>query len=166
MPGLLLYIQHKVVHRTIHNLHFSTANWTRSGPGHPPLHIHKPIAESSLLKSGVPRPVTGSQPDLAGKPFVLQPGFEPEVMSLSADAPVEYRKGLRNPSGLRPAAMRRSLSRAMMLASVGLAQLVPSTPPSWPSTTISKSTPCVAMSGNPRPLALYLPELVEPSWLR
>lgn len=35
----------------------------------------------SLPKSGVPRPVTGSHPVPAVKPFVLQPGFEPEVMS-------------------------------------------------------------------------------------
>ena len=31
----------------------------------------------SLLKSGVPRPVTGSQPVVALKPFVLQPGLSP-----------------------------------------------------------------------------------------
>ena len=33
--------------------------------------------------------LTGSQPVPAVKPFVLQPGFEPDVMSLSADLPVE-----------------------------------------------------------------------------
>ena len=44
---------------------------------------------SSFSKSGVPKPVTASQPSTAGKPSVPQPGFEPEVMSLSAAAPCE-----------------------------------------------------------------------------
>ena len=38
----------------------------------------------SFVKSGVPKPVTGSQPVSAGKPSVPQPGFEPVVTSLSA----------------------------------------------------------------------------------
>ena len=37
-----------------------------------------PTAVRSLAKLGVPRPVTGSQPAPAGKPLVLQPGFEPK----------------------------------------------------------------------------------------
>jgi len=43
----------------------------------------------SFTKSGVPTPVTGSHPGTAEKPCVLQPGFEPEVMSLKARALVE-----------------------------------------------------------------------------
>ena len=55
-----------------------------------------------------------------------------------------------------------SLSRAMMLASVGLAQLVPSTVSNWPSTTISTFVPMAETSGYARPEALNLPLFVEP----
>jgi hypothetical protein len=48
----------------------------------------------SRPKSGDPLPVAGSQPDVALNPhFVVQPVLEPVVMSFSADAANEYRKG-------------------------------------------------------------------------
>ena len=125
---------------------------------------YKPTALSNFGKFGVPRPVTGSQPAEAGNPFVPQPGLSPVVTSLRADAPVEYRKGLRKPKGDFPAATRRSLRRAMTLAKTGLEQLVPSTVPDSPSTMISRSTPWAETSGKARPDALNKPWLVEPSW--
>ena len=54
-----------------------------------PLLIHKsfrplynPTAAFNLAKLGVPRPVTGSQPVVALKPLVLQPGFEPDACQI------------------------------------------------------------------------------------
>ena len=41
--------------------------------------------------------LTGSQPGAAENPLVLQPGFEPEVMSVSTVDPFEYSSGLRKP---------------------------------------------------------------------
>ena len=100
---------------------------------------------------------------MAGKPLVLQPGLLPVVTSLSADAPVEYRKGLRNPRGLLPASLSSSLRSAITLAKIGLEHDVPSTRPNWPETAISTFSPCAETSGNARPLVLNLPELVLPS---
>ena len=60
---------------------------------------------------------------------------------MSAEAPVEYRKGLRKPRGDFPAAINWSFSSAMTLAKIGLEQLVPATrKPSW-STPISTFSP-------------------------
>ena len=42
------------------------------------------------------------------------------VTSLSADAPVEYKNGFRNPRGDLPAVISRSFSSAMTLAKIGL----------------------------------------------
>ena len=105
-------------------------------------------------------------PVVAGKPLVLQPGLSPVVMSLRAEAPVEYKKGLRNPRGDLPAATSRSLIRAMTLAKIGLAQLVPATSsPSW-STTISTFSPWALTSGYARPEVLKRPLFVLPSVVR
>jgi hypothetical protein len=46
--------------------------------------VYTPAAALRAANLGVPRPVTGSQPDLAGNPLVLHPGFDPDVMSLNA----------------------------------------------------------------------------------
>ena len=40
--------------------------------------IHIPAAAFNKAKLGVPRPVTGSQPEAVLKPPVPHPGFEPE----------------------------------------------------------------------------------------
>ena len=57
-------------------------------------------------------------------------------MSLSAaDPAAEYRNGLRKPSAGCPTDKSWSLSREITLANIGLAQLVPETPPISPSTT-------------------------------
>ena len=74
---------------------------------------------------------------MAENPLEKQPEFEPLVTSLSAALPVEYRNGLRKPSGLLPAARSRSLRSATTEAKVGLAQLVPETASVRPSTTTS-----------------------------
>jgi len=103
-------------------------------------------AAKSDANFGVPRPVTGSQPVLAAKPFVLQPVLWPRVTSLNAVG-LAYRKGFKNPSEGLPAAMSRSLIKPMTLAKVGEEQDVPSTPPVWPPSTIWKSTPWVETSG-------------------
>ena len=77
---------------------------------------------------------------------MLQPGFDPEVISLRALAAVEYNHGFRNPRGDFPAAMSSLLRIAMTLAKMGLAQLVPATKPVWPPETISTSSPMAATS--------------------
>ena len=46
-------------------------------------------SSSSFGKLSVPRPVTGSHPGCAEKPFVPQPGLLPEVMSLNAPVKLE-----------------------------------------------------------------------------
>ena len=96
----------------------------------------------------------------------MQPGLEPDVMSLSADLPVEYKKGLRNPSGLLPAALSWSLRSAMTDAKMGEEHDVPATVPVWPPTMISTFSPCAETSGNARPLVLNLPEFIVPSAVR
>ena len=95
--------------------------------------------------------------------MVLQPGLLPVVMSLSAAAPVEYKKGLRKPSEGLPAAASSSLRSAMILAKMGEEHDVPATVPAEPPTMISTFSPCAETSGNARPLVLNLPELVLPS---
>lgn len=79
-----------------------------------------------LEKTGDPRPVTGSHPALAENPLVLHPGFVPLVISVKALG-LAYRKGLMNPRGLFPAAMRSSLMSDTRLAEMGVAQEVPAT---------------------------------------
>lgn len=52
----------------------------------------------------------------------------PEVTSVNAALPAGlYKKGFRNPRTGRLAAIKRSLTRAIMLAKIGVEQLVPST---------------------------------------
>jgi cytochrome c oxidase subunit IV len=51
----------------------------------------------------------------------------PDVMSVNAALPVVYKKGFSKPSTGLPAAIRWSLIKAIMLAKIGLAQLVPLT---------------------------------------
>lgn len=84
---------------------------------------------------------TGSQPSIAENPLVPHPSPLPEVMSVRADAALEYSHGLRNPSTGFPAAMSWSLTSEMTLANVGLAQLVPDSDTVSPSNTTSKETP-------------------------
>ena len=107
--------------------------------------IYSPTALNNFGKFGVPRPVTGSQPVVAGNPVVLHPGLSPVVTSFNADAPVEYKNGLRKPRGDLPAAISRSFSSAMTLAKIGLEQLVPLTVMNSPSTTISTLMPRLVM---------------------
>lgn len=99
-------------------------------------------------------------------PGVLHPSAFPDVISVSADAAVEYNHGLRKPSGGLPAAMSWSFTRAMTLANVGLEQLVPETPTNSASLTISKSTPWAETSGYPRPDTLKSPVYVSPRPVR
>jgi hypothetical protein len=64
---------------------------------------HRPAAAFSFAKLGVPKPVTGSQPDVALKPeLVKQPQLLPFVISLNADAAVEYSHGFKKPRGGLP----------------------------------------------------------------
>jgi hypothetical protein len=50
--------------------------------------------------------LTGSHPEPAAKPFVEQPGFEPDVMSFNPAAPLEYKNGFKKPKGGLPLEMR------------------------------------------------------------
>lgn len=71
-------------------------------------------------KFGVPKPVTGSQPLTAVKPWVLHPGLFPPTISLRPLYPFEYNQGFRNPRGGRFAARRASLMREITEAKVCL----------------------------------------------
>ena len=75
---------------------------------------------------GVPRPVTGSQPFAAEKPFVLQPGFVPFVMSLRICG-FAYSTGLTKPTGDLFTARRSSLMRFKIEANAGADAEVPPT---------------------------------------
>ena len=90
-----------------------------------------------------------------------QPGLLPDVMSLSAAAPFEYRSGLRKPSGAWPALRRASLRSATTLANVGLDALVPVSA-NGPCASILKKSARAEMSGNARPDALYRPAFSVP----
>lgn len=77
-----------------------------------------------MTKSGVPTPVTGSQPSVALNPDVPQPGLFPSVTSLKASG-CAYTVGLMKPTALLPAASRASLTRVRMLPKVGEEAEVP-----------------------------------------
>lgn len=105
--------------------------------------------------------LTGSQPVVAEKPFVLQPGLSPLVISLRAPG-FAYNQGLSQPSRLLPALKSSSFRRETMLAKMGLAQLVPPTRYKLPLQAMITSSACAATSGKPRPLGLYKPLYVLP----
>jgi hypothetical protein len=128
-------------------------------------HLRSKVA-SSASKSGEPSPVTGSHPAVAGKPSVLQPGFEPWVMSVSARDAFAYSHGFRNPRGDLPAAMSRSLRSATTLAKIGVAQDVPSTGSFVPPLAIITFWPYAETSGYARPVLLKRPAFVPFSLVR
>ena len=84
-----------------------------------------------MEKIGDPNPVTGSHSPVAENPLVLHPGFNPLVISVKAVG-LAYMKGLRNPSGLFPAAMSSSLMSDIRLVMIGEAQEVLSAPSADP----------------------------------
>ncbi len=70
--------------------------------------------ESEEVKSQVEH--TGSHPVTAENPSVLQPGFEPLVMSMRPKKPYPYSQGLSKPSGGWPLEISQSLSSDIMPA--------------------------------------------------
>lgn len=52
------------------------------------------------------------------KPFVLHPGFLPDVISFIPATPEEYKNGLRNPRGALPMEIRKSFNKATTPAKV------------------------------------------------
>src|SRR6266702_6330426 len=85
----------------------------------------------SSKQSGVPRPVTygahsrttlkvnGQKSRRTNRtPSVLQPGLEPDVMSLRPARPSLYGLGLRKPSGGLPFEIKKSLSSEIIPATV------------------------------------------------
>ena len=88
---------------------------------------------------------------------MLHPGFDPLVISVKAVG-LAYTKGLRNPSGLFPAAMSSSLMSDIILAKMGEAQEVPEAPSADPLKMTSTFSAMAATSGTPRPELLYKPE--------
>ena len=84
-------------------------------------------AKQDNSRTGVPKPVTASQPFFAGNPSVSQPLDDPLRISVNALYPLEYSQGLRKPKTGLPAATRASLTRAMIAATVGQDAEVPST---------------------------------------
>ena len=88
------------------------------------------------------------------------------MISFSAEG-FAYKSGFRKPRTDLFAARRWSLTSAITLANMGLDALVPKTWVDCPAATIAMSRPCIATSGNPRPVALNRPAsgLVEVSLL-
>lgn len=82
--------------------------------------------------TGVPHPLTASQPSCAGNPAVSHPIAVPLLISVNALNPPAYSQGLRNPSGGLPAAISASLTSVMTALAAGVAQLVPSSRTSVP----------------------------------
>lgn len=80
-------------------------------------------------------PLTGSHPDVAGKPSEKHPGLFPDVMSVKREGPDEYKNGFKKPRTGRPAAIRYEFNNAIKLANAGAEQLVPLaaafTPPNY-----------------------------------
>lgn len=124
-------------------------------------------------KLGVPRPVTGSHPDVACaakvvryeecrrdtarltlKPGVPHPGLFPSTISLNAfgsSMSSLYSKGFKNPSVGRPLASRASFSKATMAANVGDEAEVPPMEMIRPERKTRNRRPCAATSGYARP---------------
>ena len=71
----------------------------------------------------------------------------PDVTSFSAEAPVLYRNGFRNPSGGRPAERRAELSSETKPANVGAAADVPPMSPDRPPRKMRKLSAWAATSG-------------------
>lgn len=59
--------------------------------------------------------------------MVPQPGLLPVVISVKVDPAMEYKNGFRKPRGDFPAPTSWSFMREMILAKMGLEQLVPAT---------------------------------------
>ena len=136
-------------------------NLSKSGVPNPVTCI--PLYQRRPRKKGSPKPpLTGSHPASAGNPSVPQPGLLPDVTSLSAPAPVEYRNGFMKPIAGFPAAMRRSLRSAATLAKSGVLALVPDTGLTAPPMFTWYATPCAATSGYARPAAVNRPAFVSP----
>ena len=94
------------------------------------------------------------------------PGFEPSVISVKANRPTEYKKGLSHPIGGLPVAMSLSFKSEIVLAIAGHDALVPLMNPVVSFTVIANATPAAEMSGNPRPETLKRPAFVLPRALR
>lgn len=94
------------------------------------------IAESQL--TGVPHPVTASQPLVAGKPAVPQPSALPLVTSVKPPWPNLYNHGFKNPNVGRPAAISASLTSDKTAVAVGAEAEVPSRLTSVPFQMVTK----------------------------
>lgn len=70
--------------------------------------------------TGVPNPLTASQPGCDGNPALSHPRAEPLVTSVKALKPCEYSHGLRKPKTGFPAARRASLRSEMMADAAGV----------------------------------------------
>ena len=89
----------------------------------------------SLKKSGVPSPLAGSHPSTAENPLVPHPEVCPSTTSLKISSRCSYSTGLRNPTGLLPAAIRAPLISVTIAPNVGDDADVPVkawNPPSMP----------------------------------
>ncbi len=86
----------------------------------PPSQDPSPIESQSQpnLRINSRKTQTASHPGMAGKPFVPQPGLEPDLISFRPERPSAYKKGLRKPSGFLPSEIKKSLSNAIMPAAV------------------------------------------------
>lgn len=89
-------------------------------------------------KFGVPKPVTASHPLTVGKPVVLQPLFEPLVISVKPLPLVWYNQGLRKPRGDLPELISASLTSARIPAMSGAEAEVPEMIPTVPFQTYLK----------------------------
>ena len=102
---------------------------------HTVTHSHQP--EGRKL-TGVPNPVTGSQPFVTGKPVTPQPWELPLRISVKPLYPLEYNHGFMNPRGGLPDPIRASLTSEMTLDMSGQEALVPEMEDSVPFHTKAK----------------------------
>jgi len=94
-----------------------------------------------IILTGVPHPVTASQPFCAGNPSVPHPIALPLVISVKALNPPAYNHGFRNPSGGRPLAIKKSLTSEITALAAGVDALVPSSQTSVPFQVVTKWKP-------------------------
>ena len=118
-------------------------------------HQHQFMVEHPL--TGVPYPVTGSQPFAAGNPAPSHPIALPLSTSVKASNPFLYSHGFRNPSDGFPAARSASLTNANIAEAVGVDALVPSKPANRPFQTVMYDWLWAEISGYARPDVLYKP---------
>ena len=78
-----------------------------------------------LGNQGFPKPVTAVQPFVAGRPVMPMPPHPPLATSINRLYHRLYSQGFQSSVGLFPCAIKQSFTRLKIVATVGVAALVP-----------------------------------------